>query len=388
MKHVGNLQYITFLKGLAILGVILVHAPQLIKEINPLIREFLHAGAFGCQLFFVISGFLAVKSWERLLAKYENSTEKNRTTYKTFLKKRYLSIAPIYILFILFYQIISYYIATFNVEPFYKISHNPLSILANIFLLNGLDYQAFNNIVPGGWFIGTIFLFYLLFPLIYKLYRYIKTYNPRLLFLLPLGGVIVSAIFQTGIFFIIGDWTLSKPGSFTYYSIINQLPCMLIGVTLNYYLKNTKLSKNNLLLCFICLGLIGNLLWYALRLHYWIYALIPSIIGWSFFYLFLYVQRKSEEIRGGGKCKQPNAQLYYKKNRTDWESFFFRIFHKFYRNIHFSVGHSASIGALRIYNQRDSVVFPAFDTYISYYLPLCTSGRLYHIPHKKPAINI
>lgn len=299
MKHVGNLQYITFLKGLAILGVILVHAPQLIKEINPLIREFLHAGAFGCQLFFVISGFLAVKSWERLLAKYENSTEKNRTTYKAFLKKRYLSIAPIYILFILFYQIISYYIATFNVEPFYKISHNPLSILANIFLLNGLDYQAFNNIVPGGWFIGTIFLFYLLFPLIYKLYRYIKTYNPRLLFLLPLGGVIVSAIFQTGIFFIIGDWTLSKPGSFTYYSIINQLPCMLIGVTLNYYLKNTKLSKNNLLLCFICLGLIGNLLWYALRLHYWIYALIPSIIGWSFFYLFLYVQRKSEEIRGG-----------------------------------------------------------------------------------------
>ena len=388
MKHVGNLQYITFLKGLAILGVILVHAPQLIKEINPLIREFLHAGAFGCQLFFVISGFLAVKSWERLLAKYENSTEKNRTTYKTFLKKRYLSIAPIYILFILFYQIISYYIATFNVEPFYKISHNPLSILANIFLLNGLDYQAFNNIVPGGWFIGTIFLFYLLFPLIYKLYRYIKTYNPRLLFLLPLGGVIVSAIFQTGIFFIIGDWTLSKPGSFTYYSIINQLPCMLIGVTLNYYLKNTKLSKNNLLLCFICLGLIGNLLWYALRLHYWIYALIPSIIGWSFFYLFLYVQRKSEEIRGGGNCKQPNAPLYYKKNRTDWESFFFRIFHKFYRNIHFSVGHSASIGALRIYNQRDSVVFPAFDTYISYYLPLCTSGRLYHIPHKKPAINI
>lgn len=163
---------------------------------------------------------------------------------------------------------------------------------------------------------------------------------------------------------------------------------MLIGVTLNYYLKNTKLSKNNLLLCFICLGLIGNLLWYALRLHYWIYALIPSIIGWSFFYLFLYVQRKSEEIRGGENCKQPNAQLYYKKNRTDWESFFFRIFHKFYRNIHFSVGHSASIGALRIYNQRDSVVFPAFDTYISYYLPLCTSGRLYHIPHKKPAINI
>ena len=42
MKHVGNLQYITFLKGLAILGVILVHAPQLIKEINPLILSLIH----------------------------------------------------------------------------------------------------------------------------------------------------------------------------------------------------------------------------------------------------------------------------------------------------------------------------------------------------------
>lgn len=149
MKHVGNLQYITFLKGLAILGVILVHAPQLIKEINPLIREFLHAGAFGCQLFFVISGFLAVKSWERLLAKYENSTEKNRTTYKTFLKKRYLSIAPIYILFILFYQIISYYIATFNVEPFYKISHNPIKYSCKYLLTEWIGLPSFQQHRPG-----------------------------------------------------------------------------------------------------------------------------------------------------------------------------------------------------------------------------------------------
>jgi len=88
---------------------------------------------------------------------------------------------------------------------------------------------------------------------------------------------------------------------------------MLIGVTLNYYLKNTKLSKNNLLLCFICLGLIGNLLWYALRLHYWIYALIPSIIGWSFFYLFLYVQRKSEEIRGGETVNNQTRNYITKK---------------------------------------------------------------------------
>ena len=99
--------------------------------------------------------------------------------------------------------------------PFYKISHNPLSILANIFLLNGLTTKLSTTSSRADGFIGTIFLFYLLFPLIYKLYRYIKTYNPRLLFLLPLGGVIVSAIFQTGIFLHYRRLTLSKPGSFT-----------------------------------------------------------------------------------------------------------------------------------------------------------------------------
>ena len=82
---------------------------------------------------------------------------RSRKHIRSLLKKRYLSIAPIYILFILFYQIVSYCIGALDIDSFYRISHAPLSVLANVFLLHGLDYVNFNHVVPGGWFIGTIF---------------------------------------------------------------------------------------------------------------------------------------------------------------------------------------------------------------------------------------
>lgn len=49
---------IAFLKGIAILGVILVHSPQLIPYIDKRIPYLLHFGAFGCQLFFYDIWFL------------------------------------------------------------------------------------------------------------------------------------------------------------------------------------------------------------------------------------------------------------------------------------------------------------------------------------------
>lgn len=162
MNGSATLRYISFLKGVAIIGVVLVHSHQLIHGVDKIIRELLHVGAFGCQLFFVVSGFLMVASWERLLSKYNGTVSK---AYKEFIKKRYLSIAPIYILFILFYQIVSYCIGALDIDSFYRISHAPLSVLANVFLLHGLDYVNFNHVVPGGWFIGTIFLFIYCFRL-------------------------------------------------------------------------------------------------------------------------------------------------------------------------------------------------------------------------------
>jgi peptidoglycan/LPS O-acetylase OafA/YrhL len=42
------------------------------------------------------------------------------------------------------------------------------SISANILLIHGLIPSACNNVVPGGWSIGTEVIFYCLFPMIYK----------------------------------------------------------------------------------------------------------------------------------------------------------------------------------------------------------------------------
>ena len=298
MNGSATLRYISFLKGVAIIGVVLVHSHQLIHGVDKIIRELLHVGAFGCQLFFVVSGFLMVASWERLLSKYNGTVSK---AYKEFIKKRYLSIAPIYILFIMFYQIVSYCIGALDIDSFYRISHAPLSVLANVFLLHGLDYVNFNHVVPGGWFIGTIFLFYLLFPIIYQVYGIVRMKNPKLLVLLPVGGLLVSVAVQSCLFLVTGDWNMSRPGSFIYYSIVNQLPCMLAGMTLNYYLKDCRCPTNRLLCGFFFWGLVGNVLWYVLRLHYWVYAFIPYMLGLSFSYLFIYVYRRYSDAEHTGR---------------------------------------------------------------------------------------
>lgn len=94
---------------------------------------------------------------------------------------------------------------------------------------------------------------------------------------------------------------MSRPGSFIYYSIVNQLPCMLAGMTLNYYLKDCRCPTNRLLCGFFFWGLVGNVLWYVLRLHYWVYAFIPYMLGLSFSYLFIYVYRRYSDAEHTGR---------------------------------------------------------------------------------------
>ena len=276
--------YISLLKGIAILGVILVHSPLLIPNINKYIPVLLHFGAFGCQLFFLISGFLMVGSFERLL----NKNKDKKTAIMLFLKKRYVSIAPIYIMFVLFYQIITLFIEANNLESFYRITHNVNSILLNCCLLHGVDYIYINHVIPGGWFIGTIFLFYLLFPCIYWVFKSIEKYDARLTWLIPLVIILINISIQFIIFTISNNWEHLKPSTYMYYSILNQLPCMLFGMILNQKIYNKKHSHD--ILCFIIIFVICNISYILFRKYYFVYAFVPSFVGFSFYFLFRYFQ--------------------------------------------------------------------------------------------------
>lgn len=276
-------KYINFLKGIAIFGVILVHSPQKIVGLDSLIKELLHFGAFGCQLFFVISGYLSVLSWNRIIGQSKNRSD---VIFK-FYRRRFLSIGPIYFLFIIFYQILAYLISYFKLPEFYPISTDSLSVIANFLLLQGLDFENFNTVVPGGWFIGTIVLFYIIFPLLYKCHLKLCLYNNKFspLFLTVIVTAI-SFIIQYTLMLITDNWILSRTGSYVYYSLLNQIPCLTLGIAIhNLSFKNADWRKYVVL----SLGLffVTNLAYYILRFHYWIYCFIPLMLGLTFLFFFI-----------------------------------------------------------------------------------------------------
>lgn len=281
-----KLEYLNALKGIAILGVILVHSPILFEGISPYIQFATQPGKLGCQLFFLLSGYLMVYSWTRAY-----NPDNFFNSYLIFIKKRFVSIAPIYILAVLFYQLFSLFVTKIvGVEFFYNIVHDPISIILNVLILNGIDCKNFNSVVPGGWFIGTIMLFYFLFPFINMLYNFFhKKFGVIVLYWLPIIACIISFFIQAYIAYKYNTWDFSRRGTFLYYSILNQLPCMLVGVSLAYGDKYSYLNRLSLTTYIIKIGILFLtvvFVYFYFRNNGFISVFFPLLVSYTFFFLF------------------------------------------------------------------------------------------------------
>lgn len=312
-------QSLTALKGMAILGITLVHAHLLIPDVNIYLSTFSHIGQFGCQLFFVLSGYLLVYSWLRC----KEQTDSNIKAIKLFYKKRLLKIAPIYLFFVLFYQLLSYYFEyKLQIAFWYKICHSTKNILLNCFLLNGFDVEYFNNIVPGGWFIGTISLFYIIFPFLYNFYQHLANINKYFIYIIPFILCLCSFLIQLIIAVKINSWDKSVSWGFLYHSIINQLPCMAFGMSLSFF----KIQNNNIniyekfnakmfIVVFLTIITISSFLFFGLHKYPFIYTFTPSLISISFIFLILYTE-----------STYPNWNNSIKKLLEKWGKISFAIY--------------------------------------------------------------
>jgi peptidoglycan/LPS O-acetylase OafA/YrhL len=146
--------------------------------------------------------------------------------------------------------------------------------------------SANNNIVPGGWSIGTEMAFYLLFPLLFSLFdRAYKKYGIISLYdsigLSILLNIVVQLILHQ-LFKITID-----NNSFIYYNLINQLPVFLLGMTIffhHHYKIPIKLSIPVQIAIFIAVTLVEMIL--LLNKQYWLVAIfLPVIAGISFVFL-------------------------------------------------------------------------------------------------------
>ena len=263
-----RLESIDLLKGVAILLVILCHSRQLFPNLSHTFDIFMF-GQMACQLFFVIAGYTSCVSYF------------NHKKQKFFLK-RLLSILPAYYLtgiLAISLGILSIHLIGRNIGP--GGNTNPIAILSNLFFLNGLIPIGNNNVVAGGWFIGTLMIFYLLFPLFIKLFNIIKKNR----IYIPFVASIIQILTILLIYFIFNqDPAIIQNNGFVYFNAINQLSCYLFGILAYYELNNHDKKMNplvDLIKCF-AFTLLGIGLFYGN--FKFAFVIITNIIGLASYY--------------------------------------------------------------------------------------------------------
>lgn len=232
----GRLAYVDLLKGIAILMIVIAHSSQKIAGMDGAVYRVTSWGETGCQLFFVLSGYLLTCS-----------KEKKKTSLKEFYLKRWTSIVPTFYIAIVFWSIVGYlqywigYTNGFGYIGSFKV------IGINILLLNGLFSEANNSAVPGGWYIGALVILYVLFPLIHKVTALLYRKSKCLL----MGFVLLLYGFSKLFLFIdksnCAAWMVWNANSF-----VHQLSCLVMGIVTFYVLREYETElvhlKNRILM--------------------------------------------------------------------------------------------------------------------------------------------
>lgn len=272
---VNKLDYIDATRGIAILMVILVHTSQLVNDLPWIVKLISSYGQMGVQLFFVASALTLCISHAR------RSNE--RGSNLNYFIRRFFRIAPLYYCGIVGFFALNYIGTKYLGIAYIKENQYTLTnVLSNIFLIHGTVPSANNNIVPGGWSIGTEFIFYVIFPLLFPLLSWVNKKLSIIGLVLILSFASISNFaFQELI--TINSTLGFKNNSFWYFNITNNIPVFLSGFILFYVMHKAKMSKVVSLSIFLILS--------AFSLYLFngnadiTFSIIPLISGLSFVFL-------------------------------------------------------------------------------------------------------
>ncbi len=240
-----NLEFIDALRGVAILMVIITHVNPATPDVSSLVSSLCSYGRMGVQLFFVLSAFT-------LCLTYAGRASDPHSIRK-FYVRRYLRIAPMYYVGILFYT--GLVIVERSME---NIGY--ANVAWHFTLLHGLNMEAFNNVVPGGWSIGVEFLFYLIFPFIFRLVDgSIRSIGIALT---------LSILVSLSLYFYLAFYIKLNVNAYSlgYWNFVNQLPVFIVGFLLYFHFSRSHRDRSPIILTSVFLGFTGiSLLLYALK---------------------------------------------------------------------------------------------------------------------------
>lgn len=260
--------------------VILVHYQQSFG-----ICKWFHYFQMGCPMFFVASGFGIMSLINR---KFDG--EINTKNVKEFYLSRFKALAPgWYIAIVIVFLANTIAVLTFGSTLNFGTNRSPLSIICNLLFLQGLLPFCNNNVMPGGWYIGTTVILYALTPLILAALK--KTKN-RIVFFVSSSflGMLIWLVFALTI----NGWF---EGGFGYFFFTVHYPEYLLGILLFCFLSEKKLKEKQIKL-FLPLGIISFAIAYVLFYAPISFAGYPS--AWmtalgTFFVLYFLIFRETTE---------------------------------------------------------------------------------------------
>lgn len=251
-----KLDYVDALRGIAILGVMLVHTGGQFGLIGTF-SKIAGLGAKGVQLFYFISAFT-------LFLSYNNRKYQEQFPISNFYIRRFFRIAPLY------YLAMIYYIIKLYLDEGIKTSLK--EILLNFTFTHGFSPVYINHLVPGGWSIAVEMCFYVMVPL---LMSKINNINKAVLFIFV--SLLIRFIFLQYFELYPVSSNLDINNNYMYWYLPNQLPCFAIGILFYFIVAENitpkiKAMKNNSL-GIIIVALLASLL-----------CVIDQVfIGWNFF---------------------------------------------------------------------------------------------------------
>lgn len=296
-NEISKLNHIDLLRGLAVVMVIITHIAFTDINISEETRSILTYGAHGVQLFFFLSAYTLCRSMD---------SRKEAGNLKHFYIRRFFRIAPLYYTGILIYWIVSL-IPEINLNG--PLSHNenytPLNVVSNVLFLNSFNINGYNNIVPGGWSIGTEMFFYLCFPFVYMIYERVKENYVYLI--LPLLTLLLANVYMILGYLVFKDVIYTS--LFFYGFLPNQMPVFLLGMSY-YFLEKKNLLKASALtsaLLFMILFVSSFLIFRTLRHNINIYIFVAAI---SFAFLFQVFKKVNFEFYSLSRIGQLSFSIY------------------------------------------------------------------------------
>lgn len=276
MQQKDKLDFVDALRGIAVLMVIATHTAQKVPNIGFLFDVISKYCQMGVQLFFVVSAYTLCISHERRCGE--------KKPIISYFFRRYFRIAPLYYFAIPVYlffgamvQIVKG-VSDISIEPY-----TFQNVISNILFIHGFVPSANNNIVPGGWSIGTEMAFYIVFPLIFSYFSGLVT--KRVCWLLFFVCCIIFFNVALQIFVFVGTQFEISNNSFIYFNLLNQLPVFLVGFVAFYIANPSQKLGSRFVLVLLFLLFTGVSLFFWKQKNPLYFALIPTVSAFSFLFL-------------------------------------------------------------------------------------------------------